>query len=69
MELLTTQDVADWLKIKKHTLEVQRSEGNPAIPYIKIGRLVRYDKQDVLEYLRANKTKVTYPSGETHHGQ
>ena len=50
--LLTTKEVATMLGIKPHTLEVNRSYGGRInIPYIKIGRLVRYRLADVEAFI------------------
>jgi excisionase family DNA binding protein len=49
--LLTTAQVAELLNVAPHTLAVWRSEGNFDIPFVKIGRAVRYRLVDVELYL------------------
>ena len=39
------------------TLRNERSKGQ-GIPYIKLGRSVRYDLQDVVEYMEAHKIQT-----------
>ena len=49
--LLTADQVAEWTGLSLDTLAQWRSQGR-GIPYLKIGRAVRYDPSDVHEYLR-----------------
>lgn len=51
-EFLTTTDMMQILKVSKVTLSNWRKEG---MPYEKFGRIVRYDKDKVLEWLRNKK--------------
>ena len=57
--LMTTEQVAAWLGIKKCTLEKARSTrmGNFP-PFIRIGRAVRYHRGAVEAWLRANSFNV-----------
>lgn len=50
-ELFTTDQVAEMLGLSPHTLAVWRSEGRADLPYIKVGRSVRYEITDILEFL------------------
>ena len=52
--LLKTKDVADMLGLKEHTISQARHRRSKTIniPYVKIGRSVRYIPADVREYLR-----------------
>jgi excisionase family DNA binding protein len=53
---LTTVEVAKMLQIKPQTLEKARSTGlGPTIPYIKVGRGVRYAMSDVLAWLNSRR--------------
>lgn len=55
-KLLTTEQVAAWLGIKKGTLEKARSTRiGDYPPYIKVNRLIRYRRSDVEAWL-ARKT-------------
>ncbi len=57
-KLMTTQEVADYLNIKKQTLEAWRSRNTINIPYIRIGASIRYKKQDVEEWLAKHLVKT-----------
>lgn len=46
--LLTKEDVCEWLNISRATLDRWRSQG---LPYIKTGKLVRFDKSKVQEWI------------------
>lgn len=58
-KLMTTQEVADYLNIKKQTLEAWRSRNTISIPYIRIGSSIRYKKQDVEEWLVEHLVKTS----------
>lgn len=50
-ELLTTEQAAPYLGVTPRTLEVWRCTKRHAIPYIKVGRLVKYRKSDLDAWL------------------
>lgn len=50
---LTESELAERLNISIRTLQSQRIRGN-GIPYVKIGRSVRYQLDVVMEYLNQN---------------
>jgi excisionase family DNA binding protein len=50
-ELITSIEAAEYLGITPKTLEVWRSTKRYHIPYIKVGRLVRYRKSDLEAFL------------------
>lgn len=58
-QLLSTEEVAKWLGIKRCTLEKARSTrvGNFP-PFIRIGRAVRYRRADVCSWFFANLVNV-----------
>lgn len=58
-KLLTTEEVAAWLGIKKCTLEKARSMrmGNFP-PYVRIGRVVRYRPADVEGWLQQHAFNI-----------
>ena len=56
-ELMTTQEVADYLRIKKQTLEAWRSKNINNIPYIKIATSVRYRRRDLEEWVQKQLNK------------
>lgn len=47
IELLTSDEVADLFKVCKRTVERLN------LPYVKVGRLRRYRRSDVVDYLEA----------------
>jgi excisionase family DNA binding protein len=51
--LLTTEEAAAYLGIKPRSLEVWRCVGRYGIPFIKVGRLVKYRKADLDAFLAA----------------
>lgn len=51
--LLTPQEAADALTISPRTLWAMTKEGR--IPAIRIGRLVRYDRADLVRWIEAQK--------------
>ena len=58
-ELLTTTEVAKWLKIAESTLRKWVHYG--FIPYVKVGRCVRFLREDIDQWLqeRAEKGRST----------
>jgi hypothetical protein len=57
-ELLTSEDVSKITGISQETLAQWRSK-KINLPYLKIGKLIRYDKRDVEAYLDACKVSVS----------
>jgi excisionase family DNA binding protein len=54
---LTTKEVAAMLRIAPQTLEKARSSGlGPQIPFVKVGRAVRYAGEDVRAWVETKKT-------------
>ena len=53
-ELLTQKELADYLKVTEMTLYRWRKEG---MPYIRVGKQVRYEKEAVLIWLNSNTKK------------
>ena len=53
---LTTKEVATLLRIAPQTLEKARSTGlGPQIPFVKVGRSVRYARGDVRAWTESKK--------------
>lgn len=50
-KLLTPQQVAERLGVTVGTLAVWRCNGTTQIPYVKIGRSVRYRERDIQAFL------------------
>ncbi|MDP5131160.1 MAG: helix-turn-helix domain-containing protein [Paraglaciecola sp.] len=49
--LLTPLQVAERLGVTTGTLAVWRCNGTTQIPYVKIGRVVRYRERDIVAFL------------------
>ena len=50
-QLMTCEETAEMLQIKPGTLEVWRCRRTYPLPWIKVGRIVRYRKSDVLDFI------------------
>jgi excisionase family DNA binding protein len=51
--LLTTRQAAKLLRLSENTLEVWRVTKRYPLPYIKVGRAVRYSRASILKFLRS----------------
>ncbi len=58
-ELLNVEQAAEFIGITSHTLDVWRSTKRHSIPYLKVGRLVKYRKSDLERWL-ASRTVGAY---------
>jgi excisionase family DNA binding protein len=59
-ELLTSEEVAEITGLSIETLAQWRSQKR-GIPYLKIGRAVRYDPAEVQSYLEGCRVSVSDP--------
>jgi excisionase family DNA binding protein len=59
-ELLTSEEVAEITGLSNETLAQWRSQKR-GIPYLKIGRAVRYDPAEVQSYLEGCRVSVSDP--------
>ncbi len=50
-KLLTTREAAAFLGVKENTLTVWRNTKRYDIPYVKIGRSIRYKPSDLEKFL------------------
>lgn len=50
--LLLPDEVAKILRVSPHTLAAQRSTGSATVPWLKVGRAVRYSRQTLDAWLR-----------------
>lgn len=50
-ELLTVKQLCEWLQITRKTSERWRAKG---MPYMKHGKLIRFQKEEVLKWLKEN---------------
>ena len=57
MKLLTETEVATRLEVTKPCLRRWRHEGR-GLPYVRVGRLVRYEPQAVEEFIALNRQTV-----------
>ena len=53
-DFLTVEELCKWLKISRATADRWRKEG---LPFIKQGRLVRFCKDDVMNWLKKKDQK------------
>lgn len=54
IQLYTEKEVSELLRIPVQTLRNNRSTGR-ILPYIKIGRSVRYSGKDIADYLNSHR--------------
>lgn len=50
-ELLNVEQAADFIGVTSHTLDVWRCTKRHTIPYLKVGRLVKYRRSDLEAWL------------------
>ncbi len=60
--LLTPEQTAELLGVAVQTLSVWRSTARYPLPYIKVGRNVRYSRADVQQYLDRATVRTMMPS-------
>ena len=63
MKLLTETEVAQKLEVTKPCLRRWRHERR-GLPYVRVGRLVRYEPQAVEEFIAKNRRTVESQSAE-----
>ena len=56
--LLTTKEAADFLGIPARTLENWRCNQKYNLPYIKIGRLIRYRMIDLVAWVNSSRITI-----------
>lgn len=54
-KLKTEHEVATLLNIKVTTLRSWRTKGLKDLPFVRVGRCIRYDPGDVDDYIERNK--------------
>ena len=62
-QLLTTRELADYLRVSVSCLEKQRSCGKAHPTYTRIGRRILYELQDVQDFLSANEVNTNTTTG------
>ncbi len=60
--LLNAADAAEFLGVRMQTLAIWRSTGRYRIPYVKVGRAVRYRRSDLERFL---ESRTVMHTGET----
>ena len=55
--LLNEDQVETYLGKGRNTLAIARSRGNPILPYIQVGRSIRYDPRDIAAFIDANRKR------------
>lgn len=60
MKLLTTKEVAERLGISEAALAIWRSTGRVRLPFVRIGRAVRYRPSDIEEWLARQTVNPTH---------
>lgn len=58
-QLLTSDQAAEFLGVTPGTLAVWRCVARYKLPYVKIGRNVRYEESDLREWLESRKVRRT----------
>jgi hypothetical protein len=61
-QLMTQKELAAWIQRKERTIEADRLRG-VGIPFVRIGRAVRYDPRVVREFLRRETWTSTRERG------
>lgn len=61
-DLLTTQEAADLLRLKKTTLEIWRVQGRGPV-FVKLGARVLYERSALEEYATASRKRSTSGPG------
>jgi len=62
-QMLTDKQAAEFLGIKKQTLAVWRSTARYELPFVKVGRAVRYRVSDLEKFI-ASRTATETTKGE-----
>lgn len=57
--LMSPTQAASYLSVEVATLAVWRCTGRYALPYLKVGRLVRYRKSDLDAFLESRRVSCT----------
>ena len=60
--LMTRAEAAEYLGLAPHTLAVWQSTGRYNLPCIKIGRLAKYRKEDLDDFIQRGTTGKTQGS-------
>ncbi len=62
-ELLTTREAAEYLHLREQTLHLWRCVGRYDLPFVRIGRTVRYRREDLERFVSSKReTPNTEPA-------
>lgn len=53
-DILNSAEAAEYLRVTPHTLAIWRSEKRYDLPFSKVGRFVRYRKEDLRRFIDNN---------------
>lgn len=56
-QLMTPAEVAEWLRVPVATLTEWRYRRRGGPPYVRLGRLIRYDRADVQAWIEERKER------------
>lgn len=56
---LTTEQAAEVIGVEPQTLQAWRCLGRYDLPYLKVGRAVRYSRRDLEQWLAGRRTTAT----------
>ena len=56
--VLTTEQAAAYLKLSPSTLVLWRQNGEPALPFVRCGRSIRYLRSDLEAFLDQHRCQV-----------
>lgn len=54
--LLTEDEAAALLHVQPATLAAWRGRGQPQLPFVRIGRCIRYHRQDLVAFIDAHRS-------------
>lgn len=57
MALLNVREVSEWLQVKRSTIYLWAEQS--MIPHMKLGRLLRFDPDEIKAWLQAHRQEVT----------
>ena len=52
VKFLTVEDVAEMLQVTRTTIYNLKKQG---LPFIKLGKNIRFDEEDVIDWVRSNR--------------
>ena len=52
--LMTTQELMDYLKISRTTIDRWRKEG---MPYLSLSKAIRFEREEVLKWIKESKSE------------